>query len=1010
MDDARTSDLRVSVLRGVEVWRDGVPIEVAGRRLRSLLALLTLSPGTPRRAEYLADQLWNGEPPSANALQALISRLRRVVGAEAVASRPTGYLLAVDPARVDVVRFDRLARERTPEAAREALALAGPEPLAEFADVPDLADEARRVEAECLKLADLAELTESAGPAVAVETARLVQQPRLAVRLIGRDRLLAEITARLATTRLLTLVGAGGAGKTSLAKAVAYARDGAVVAELAPVGAESVAAEVLTAVGGRDVVVSDHSRRAADLNRDNRTRVAAVLRDRKLLLVLDNCEHVVDAAADLAALILDHCPEVTILTTSREPLAVPGEVRLPVDPLPVPPPDAEHDRLGEYAAMELLLERGRAVRPDLSADGADDAALAEICRRLDGSPLALELAAARFSVLTARQVADRLDDRFRLLTRGARTALPRQQTLRAVVDWSWDLLDLREREILAVCSVFAGHATLEDVEQVVGGRGAGLGGVVSDGPFLDVLDVLDRLVVKSLVVAAPRGGEMRYRLLETIREYARERLVESGRERSVRDRHARWYARLAERADRYLRGPEQVRWLKRLDEAEDNFRAALAWVQHCEDADTMLRLCAGLAWYWMLRGRNDGREETRAAVELADRVGTRRRMVFALVLALDAVGTFEGGTLPYEGKARLQRAREEFRRIGGRHTTLAILSDVMFAFFEPERFGDALDEEDRRCVEAGDAWGSGLIGMLRARVLADEDADAGERHARAAFERFRACGDRWGMAESGQALGYVESLRGEHRAALAVYAEAGENAREIGAIGDMMIIAVMSVWEHEYLGEHEAADRKLAEAESLQRDSRHGDESSAFVALTRAGLYRVRGELEAAAWHLAEARRFQQRGRDNPFRAYFHIETALLKAAMGDFRAAADYYLQALIAATKFFFDGPEVARCVEGLAAVALGLGEPAVAARLLGAAGTVRPAPLPDTRSRDTRRTASAVRAAVGEDDYERAVSEGKALSREEAFELARGHAARYSGVGGRAENGDSGCPAVH
>lgn len=979
MDHARTSDLRVNVLRGVEAWRDGVPVEIAGRRLRSLLALLALTPGVPRRAEYLADQLWNGEPPSANALQALISRLRRALGPDAVASRPVGYLLVADPARVDVVRFDRLARERSAEAAREALALAGPEPLAEFADVPDLADEARRVEAECLKLAGLAE-SGASGPAPDASGAEKAPGSRFGrVRLIGRDRLLAEISARLDTTRLLTLVGAGGAGKTSLAKAVAYARDGAVVAELAPVGAESVAAEVLTAVGGRDVVVSDRTRRASELNRDYRTRITATLRDRKLLLVLDNCEHVVDVAADLAALILDRCPDVTILTTSREPLAVPGEVRLPVDPLPVPPPDAEQSRLADYAAMELLLERGRAVRPDLAADGADGAALAEICRRLDGSPLALELAAARFSALTARQVADRLDDRFRLLTRGARTALPRQQTLRAVVDWSWDLLEPEEREILAVCAVFAGGATLEDIE------------IVADGP---VLDVLERLVVKSLVVAEPRGGEMRYRLLETIREYARERLAESGRERAVRDRHARCYARLAERGDLELRGPDQLRWIARLDEEDDNFRAALAWAQQREDTDTLVRLCAALAWYRMLRGRTEeGRDEYHAAVGLVDRVGTRRRFSFCLVLAFDAFAAFEGFPSPEEGKARMARAHAEFERIG-RYSTVDVFIELMLALFEPKRFFDALDRADARCVGAGDTWGTALLNMFRSRVLADEDAAAAERRARTALEMYREIGDRWGMAESGQALGYIESIRGEHRVALAVYDEAAAVAREIGAIGDMMIIAVMSVWEHEYLGEHEEADRRLAEAEGMRVSRWFSAEGHAFITLTRAALARLRGDLETAQRYIVEARRQHERGRDNAFRPQIYLESGQLCVETGEYQEAAGYYTVALEAATMLYFDSPEVAQCAEGLAGVALGLGEPAAAATLLGAAAAARHIPLPDTRARDALRTAAAVRAALAEAEFDRAFAEGRALDREQVFKLAREHAGRYSG----------------
>ncbi|MGH3417511.1 MAG: ATP-binding protein, partial [Actinocrinis sp.] len=555
--------------------------------------------------------------------------------------------LAVAPDQVDLARFDRLVAEATPVSAREALALAGPEPLAEFADVPDLADEARRVETECRRVSGLAEAAAPRSPAGSEQ-----RTAPGGVRLIGRELLLAEITRQLASTRLLTLVGAGGAGKTSLAKAVAYARDGAVVAELAPVRADSVAAEVLTAVGGRDMVVTERGRRAVD-HRDYRTRLASALAERRMLLVLDNCEHVVDAAADLAALILDRCPQVTILTTSREPLAVPGEVRLPVDPLPVPPLEAESRRLGEYAAMQLLVERGRAVRPDLAVDGADGEALAEICRRLDGSPLALELAAGRFSLLTPRQVADRLDDRFRLLNAGARTVLPRQQTLRAVVDWSWDLLDAEERKVLAVCSAFVGGATLEDVDAVAG---------------FDVLDVLGRLVAKSLVVAdRSDGAVMRYRLLETIREYARDRLVESGCEHAARDRHSRHYAALAEQAEPELRSHDQLRWYERIDYEDDNLRAALTWALESGDAATALSICTHLSWYWMMRGHRDTKRLYAAAVQLAESKGATEGLTYATTVALYAIATVEGGTEMEQAKKSFERARDLFDALGGYH-------------------------------------------------------------------------------------------------------------------------------------------------------------------------------------------------------------------------------------------------------------------------------------------------------------------------------------------------------
>jgi len=974
VDQTRVPGLRVTVLRGVEARRDGVLLEVPGPRLRSLLALLALTPGAPRRPEYLADQLWDGEPPSANALQALVSRLRRALGADAVLSRPTGYLLAVAPEQVDLGRFDRLLAEGTPAAAREALGLAGPEPLAEFADVPDLADEARRVEADCLKARTLAESAQPPRRPVPHVTHR--QTPG-GVRLIGRERLIAEITARLDTTRLLTLVGAGGAGKTSVAKAVAYARDGAVVAELAPVGAQDVAAEVLTAVGGRDLVMTERARRVTD-HRDDRTRIAAALADRRMLLVLDNCEHVVAAAAELAALILERCPQVTILTTSREPLAVPGEVRLPIDPLPVPPVEAESFRLGEYAAMQLLLERGRAVRPDLATDGPDGAALAEICRRLDGSPLALELAAARFSMLTPRQVADRLDDRFRLLTQGARTALPRQQTLRAVVDWSWDLLDVAEREVLAACSVFVGGIALGDLEAVVG---------------FDVLDVLGRLVSKSLVVADRLDdGAMRYRLLETIREYARDRLVESGRESEVRDRHAGYFAELCAAAEPKLRGPDQLYWINRLDLENDNLRAALAWAVERENVDIALPLCANQSWFWMLRGRRETQPMYAAVSELAERVGRTNEPLFATVLALYALASLDTGTDLDKSKALLERARAILQALGGYHS-ISVIVEMVLTMFNAADVPTAMARMQTAAEAGGNNWDVGLILMFRARVMADEDSQIAEDYARQAMERFRRQGDRWGASECGQVLGYVQSMRGEHRAALATFAEAAKMARELDAAGDLSLLGVQSAWEHEFLGESEQADRLLEETEVLVAESHSRGEMRSYLLLNRAEFARRRHDLAAAERLLAEGRLNAEGGFLGPFRAQYAMSSGYLALERREYRAAAGHFRQGLEAATRFYYDRPDVAYCVEGLAAAVNGLGDPRAAATLLGGASLIRPTPLPDARHVDGVRIIDTVRGALAPDEYERAFAEGRALSADEALDLAREQAERLA-----------------
>ncbi|HEU5354141.1 MAG TPA: hypothetical protein VFU65_06750, partial [Actinocrinis sp.] len=655
----------------------------------------------------------------------------------------------------------------------------------------------------------------------------------------------------------------------------------------------------------------------------------------------------------------------------REPLAVPGEVRLPIDPLPVPPVEAEQSRLGEYAAMQLLLERGRAVRPDLATDGPDGEALAEICRRLDGSPLALELAAARFNLLTPRQVADRLDNRFRLLTNGARTALPRQQTLRAVVDWSWDLLDADEREVLATCSVFVGGATLEDLDAVVG---------------VEVLDVLGRLVAKSLVVADRQDdGTMRYRLLETIREYARDRLAESGCELTARDRHAAHYADLICAAEPHLRGPGQLRWIARLDAEDDNLRAALGWTLERQNAETALRLCTNLSWYWMLRGRRDTHQLYIAAAELAESALDTSCTSYAVILALRAITSLDTGVEVEETKTLLERSRAIFRRIGEYHT-VACLVELLLAMFQSERIEQTLDEVQAAAEAAGKHWDVGLILMFRSRMLADDDTAAAEECTRKALGVFRSIGDRWGVAECGQALGYVQSMRGEHRAALETYAEAVEVAEELGATGDLGMLGLQMAWEHEFLGEPEQADRIIAQTEQKLVDRAASVEIRTYLMLSRAEFCRRRGDFDAAAEHLAAGRSTAERGYLGPFRAQYEISSGLLAADRGEPREAAKHLRAGLIAATKLFYDRPDVAACVEGLASAAQAAQQPHLAAVLLGAAEAIRPAVVPPARHIDVTRAVQRARGALGSEEYERAFAQGRALTPEAALALAR------------------------
>ncbi|MGO4421868.1 hypothetical protein AB4Z54_24990, partial [Streptomyces sp. MCAF7] len=401
---------------------------------------------------------------------------------------------------------------------------------------------------------------------------------------------------------LITLLGPGGAGKTRLSQEAAESvvdawPDGVWLAELAPVDDPGTVPEtVLTALGARQTVIrstaAEGLRAATDPTTfDPLARLVEHCAPRRMLIVLDNCEHLVDAAARLAETLLTRCPGVTLLATSREPLAVPGELVRPVDPLPDP------------VALRLLQDRGAAARPGFRVDD-DPAACAEICHRLDGLPLAIELAAARLRSLTPRQLADRLDDRFRLLTSGSRTVLPRQQTLRAVVDWSWDLLDGRERTVLRRLSVFAGGCDLAAAEAVCGDPGDAGDEVERAGAVdpLDVTALLGSLVDKSLVVAAPdAAGGMRYRLLETVAEYAAQRLAESGEREAVERRHLTVYRELARTSDPLLRGPEQARWLERFEVEHDNVRAALRRAVELREEQEGLCLALSMSWFWQLR-------------------------------------------------------------------------------------------------------------------------------------------------------------------------------------------------------------------------------------------------------------------------------------------------------------------------------------------------------------------------------------------------------------------------
>lgn len=407
---------------------------------------------------------------------------------------------------------------------------------------------------------------------------------------VGREAEIPEIAGLLAKTRLVTLTGSGGAGKTRLAlhvgaESVDQFTDGVLFVELAPLSDPGLVPQALASI--LDVRESP--------DRPLIETLIDALRSKSVLLLLDNCEHVVDACAHLADGLLRACAELRILATSREPLGVPGEATFRIPSLPTPDVDVTSPELIEsFDAVRLFVERAALAKPGFGLNAGNASAVAQICSRLDGIPLALELAAAGLRSLSPEEVSERLDDRFRLLTGGPRTVLPRQQTLRAAVDWSYELLSQPERVLLRRLSVFAGGFTLGAVDAVCGDR-------LLDGRAVD--DLLRRLVDRSLVTASEPMESTRYSMLETIRQYAAERLLEAGEVEELRRRHAGWFVAFAEEAEPGLLGADQKTIMDRVEEEHDNLRQSLAWATDSGDGPSIgLRLAGALHRFWLPRG------------------------------------------------------------------------------------------------------------------------------------------------------------------------------------------------------------------------------------------------------------------------------------------------------------------------------------------------------------------------------------------------------------------------
>src|SRR5262245_44422369 len=1072
--------MRVALLGSVEVYSGGRRVELAGARLRAVIAQLALAQGRLVTVDRLIDGVWGDDPPTAavNALQSLISRLRRALpagDAESIVAQPGGYRLAIDAADLDSAAFERLASDGRAALAvgewatasgllREALGLWRGPPLADLLEVPfaavpgarlaelRLAVLEDRIEAD-LRLGRHAELipeleaitvenplretlssqlmralygtgrqadalaaydrlrkrlADDLGidPSPDVEQVHLAvlrqdplllpepapstvsQPPRTNLRaqltsFVGRTEEVARLGKLIAESRLVTLVGPGGSGKTRLAEEAAHplletTPDGVWMVELAPVTDPlEVPQAVLDAVGVGELSVLDTQRSVSPTVRPGTIqRLAAAVAGRKMILLFDNCEHLIEPSARLAEQLLALGSDLRILATSREPLGIVGESLFPVAPLALPPAGAGADEAVTYPAVRLLLDRAAAVRPDFSLTAESASAVVDVCRRLDGLPLAIELAAARLRSLSIKEIADRLGDRFRLLTGGSRTALPRHRTLAAVVEWSWDLLSEAERAVARRLAVFAGGADLEAVEEICAG---------DDVPREDVVEHVGSLVDKSLVLFA---GDLatRYRMLETIRAFAADRLAESGEAEKFRRAHAAYFVTLAERVEPELRRAGQLGWLARLRAEEDNFLAALRWATDSADARTAIRLVTALGWGWMMRAPEAPLIWIKEALDVPGDVPAVDRAEATALLALGYGAADDFGA----GRAAAEQTRKLANDIPPAQRRLAtMLSEPLFPMFE----GDY--EQAHRGLdlisEHPDPWVRAIGLLLRGWLkLNDGDAIGGEEHVAAALIEFQAIGERWGLANATSAIAELRAARGDAAGAIEAREAALGLATEVGArddiVKELIELAVLRARAGDMAGAQadiDSAMRARRRDGSLdvtgQVDTVGGaTDTEVFIQTAVGGIASLRGDLAEARARVARAlalcdavSNFPRQVRGMVLTAAAHIDVS-----EGEYTAAERRLAEAALIGVETR-DMPVAGAALDGAATVAAARKRWIDAARLLGMADAVRG--MPDLGNPPTVRTIEQAKDALGEDTYTAAYDDGRAMSRE-------------------------------
>jgi len=833
-----------------------------------------------------------------------------------------------------------------------------------------------------LQAQQLAVLRGEIKPAAAQSTGRRHSNLRSSLTsFIGRDDEVARVAELLENGRLVTIVGPGGAGKTRLASEIAAGwvgrcRDGVWLVELAPVtDQQAIAQAMLSGLGMLDTRAVDRWDRQP---RDFTEQLFDVLAEADCLLLVDNCEHLIGPVAALVDQLLATCRGLRVLTTSREPLGIVGESLCLLPPLGLPPVGVSAVEATTYPAVQLLVQRAQAVSAGFTVDDSTVGAITEIVRRLDGLPLAIELAAARLRVLPIGEIAIRLSDRFRLLTGGSRTAMPRHRTLRAVVEWSWDLLAPGERLLAERLAVFPAGATVESATAVCADDRL---------PRAEVSDLLLALVDKSLLTIID-GNPVRYRMLETIREYGAEQLAERTEAQAARTAHARYFAEVVAACDPVLRTAHQLEALATLNAERDNILAGLRYLAESPqpgDRSASLDLALSMAWYWTMIGAFvESAEWLGLALQATEGIDHPGRIWAKAARAISNVDSdISTPNLEYaDFQASLAVLFEELQSAGEPPTpALGVLKPMLAFFSGNEQRAEAITKE---ILHSPDGWVRAAARMGRAGFAENEGQLVEMRDdIDAAYADFERIGDRWGLSSTLTARGNIRAMDGNHAGAIEDYERALQYANELGSADDDSFIQLRLAGLRLRNGELAAA---RATAERVRADiagRSQGLERGLFVDGILMTIALQAGEVEQAT---AMAVALRERLAAGP-RTFMHGHMAALVGTMVAMVAitTGDLTLAMRDLTTTYPLavgtqDLPIVSNTGVAVATLGAALGRTADAAEMLGAAARLRGS---DDRSDPPIATlTAALLGELGGGGFEQSYSRGKALDRAEAI----------------------------